>query len=418
VAEPVIQTHDLTKVFKDFWLRPKVKAVDGLSLTVRRGEIYGLLGPNGSGKSTTIKLLLGLLFPTRGQVSVLGRPPTDVSVKERIGFLPEESYLYPWLNADETLDFYGRLFRLAGDERRKRVDALLRMTGLEGARDRLLGEYSKGMARRIGIAQALINDPDVVILDEPTTGLDPIGTREIKDLILQLREKGKTLLLCSHLLADVEDVCDRVAILYGGHLQAEGTTEQLLRRQEVRQITGQLDDETVRQVAELIERRTQHRPEVSAPRERLEELFLRVVEEARREARPTGGVGATETKLEFLTASEEAPEAVLERLTRPAGEAAAETAETTEASAPAEEAPAASRPAAERSVLADLTAKAPPAERVEPPAADQEPAPRPEQAPQRGRQVLDRLVQPRPEDEGGDAAGEQDETDETEKRSS
>ncbi|MHC4887288.1 MAG: ABC transporter ATP-binding protein, partial [Planctomycetota bacterium] len=195
MAEAIIQTNNLSKVFKDFWHRPKAKAVQDLTLSVNRGEVYGLLGPNGSGKSTTIKMMLGLLFPTTGQVSMFGRSPTDTQIKKRIGFLPEESYLYKHLNAEETLDFFGRLFSLSSAERKARTDSLLRLTGLMGARKRQIREYSKGMARRIGIAQALINDQELIILDEPTTGLDPIGTKEIKDLILQLKEKGKTVLL-------------------------------------------------------------------------------------------------------------------------------------------------------------------------------------------------------------------------------
>ncbi|MFC1805719.1 ABC transporter ATP-binding protein, partial [Planctomycetota bacterium] len=174
----VIETLELTKVFRDFWHRPRVRAVDKLNLKVRRGEVFGLLGPNGSGKSTAMKLLLGLLFPTSGYVRLLGRPPRDVRVKNRIGFLPEETYLYPYLNAGETLDFFGRLNKIPRKERHRRVDSLIEMVGLKSARKRPLKEYSKGMARRIGLAQALINDPELVLLDEPTTGLDPIGTRE------------------------------------------------------------------------------------------------------------------------------------------------------------------------------------------------------------------------------------------------
>ncbi|MBN1420956.1 MAG: ABC transporter ATP-binding protein [Planctomycetes bacterium] len=229
--EPVaIETVGLTKIFKDFWGRPRVIAVDDLSLAVRRGEVVGLLGPNGSGKSTTIELLLGLLDPTRGIASVLGHHPRDVRVKHRIGYLPEESPFYRYLTGRETLDFFGRIFGLAPRERRRRVDRLIDLVGLGEAARRRVGEYSKGMGRRIGMAQALINDPDLVILDEPTAGLDPIGAREVKDLIRELRRRGKTVLLSSHLLADVEDVCDRIAILYGGRLRAEGAVADLLGR--------------------------------------------------------------------------------------------------------------------------------------------------------------------------------------------
>ncbi|MFG0333380.1 MAG: ABC transporter ATP-binding protein, partial [Maioricimonas sp. JB049] len=186
-AEPVIQIRNLSKVYRDFWGRKKVEAVNSLSLDVRRGEIFGLLGPNGSGKTTTIKLLLGLLFPTAGEVTVLGRPAHDVSKNERIGYLPEESYLYRFLNADETLEFYGRLFNMSSAERKQRRDQLIERVGLQHARRRQLKEYSKGMTRRIGLAQALINDPELVLLDEPTSGLDPLGTSDMKEMIRNLR---------------------------------------------------------------------------------------------------------------------------------------------------------------------------------------------------------------------------------------
>jgi ABC-2 type transport system ATP-binding protein len=225
---PVVECVGLTKVFQDFWGRDKVLAVDHLDLEVLPGEVFGLLGPNGSGKSTTIKMLLGLLYPTSGAARVFGRPPTDTAVKARIGFMPEESYLYRYLNAFETLDYYGRLFKLDRHERRRRTEQLIDMVGLKRAGRRPVGTYSKGMARRIGLAQALINDPDFLILDEPTTGLDPVGTRQIKDVIEILGQRGKTVLLCSHLLADVQDVCDRVGIMYGGREQAHGLVGDLL----------------------------------------------------------------------------------------------------------------------------------------------------------------------------------------------
>ena len=213
------------------------KYMYGVGITeVRRGEIFGLLGPNGSGKTTTIKLILGLLFPTSGQALVFGRDATEVTKNERIGYLPEESYLYRFLNAEETLDFYGRLFNMPRAVRRQRVADLIEMVGLEWAKRRQLKEYSKGMTRRIGLAQALINDPELIVLDEPTTGLDPIGTREMKDLIIKLREEGKTILMCSHLLADVQDVCDRIAILYQGELKEMGRVDSLLKVRDVTEI--------------------------------------------------------------------------------------------------------------------------------------------------------------------------------------
>jgi len=198
--ETVIDIIGLTKVFRDFWGRESVKALDSVDFEVKRGEVFGLLGPNGSGKTTCVRIILGLLFPSGGAVRLFGRSPRVVDVKKRVGYMPEESHLYSYLNAEEMLDFFGRLFRLAPAERRARIDSLIEMVGLKRARRRPIGQFSKGMARRIGLAQALINDPDLIILDEPTTGLDPIGTREMKDLILAMRDRGKTILLCSHLL--------------------------------------------------------------------------------------------------------------------------------------------------------------------------------------------------------------------------
>ncbi|NUQ45655.1 MAG: ABC transporter ATP-binding protein, partial [Phycisphaerae bacterium] len=289
--QPVIECLSLTKVFKDFWGRDKVLAVDNLDLSVYPGEVFGLLGPNGSGKSTTIKILLGLLYPTRGRARVFGRPPTDTAVKSRIGFMPEESYLYRFLNARETLDFYGRLFNLDGSERGTRTEQLIDMIGLKKAARRQVGQYSKGMARRIGLAQALINDPDLLILDEPTTGLDPIGSRQIKDVIIELKKRGKTVVLSSHLLADVEDLCDRVAVLYGGRLRAMGTVHELLARREVTQINAErLEPAVIERVRGIIERDGGRRViSVDHPTDRLEDFFLRIVAQAQHERLETSG---------------------------------------------------------------------------------------------------------------------------------
>src|SRR5437870_5917110 len=224
----IVETRKLTKIYRDFWGRQKKIALRALNLTINRGEIFGLLGPNGSGKTTTIKLLLGLLFPTEGDALVFGQPAAEVRKNERIGYLPEESYLYRFLNAEETLDFYGRLFNLDPEVRRRRAQDLIDTVGLAADKKRILREYSKGMRQRIGLAQALINDPELVILDEPTSGLDPLGTRWMKDLILELRKRGKTVILCSHRLDDVQDVCDRIAILYDGELQELGSVSTLL----------------------------------------------------------------------------------------------------------------------------------------------------------------------------------------------
>src|SRR2546428_7998549 len=251
--EVVVAVRGLTKIFKDFWGRPKARAVDNGDFEVRRGEVFGLLGPNGSGKSTTVKILLGLLYPTKGHVEVFGHSPRHVATKSRIGYLPEESYLYRYLNSRETLDFFGRLFTLPNGERENRAEQLLEMVGLTQTRTRAVGEFSKGMQRRIGLAQALINDPDLVILDEPTAGLDPIGCREVKDLIIALARRGKTVILSSHLLSDVEDVCDRVVIYYGGKVQALGTLKELLATPDaVRITTPVLPRETMERVLEII----------------------------------------------------------------------------------------------------------------------------------------------------------------------
>lgn len=284
VSDNVIEIRNLSKIYRDFWGRPKVKALNSLSLEVKRGEIFGLLGPNGSGKTTTLKLLLGLLFPTEGSVKILGKPAHDVEKNERIGYLPEESYLYRFLNADETLDFYGRLFKMSSAERKKRRDALIKRVGLEGARRRQLKEYSKGMTRRIGLAQALINNPELVLLDEPTSGLDPLGTREMKDMILELRAEGKTVVMSSHLLADVQDVCDRIAILYRGELKVLGNVKDLLEAKDETQInTHALSPEALADV-EAVLKKHGATAKVSHPTSTLEELFLRTVEES--QARP------------------------------------------------------------------------------------------------------------------------------------
>ena len=226
----IVETRKLTKIYKDFWGRQKKVALRALNMQVHRGEIFGLLGPNGSGKTTTIKLLLGLLFPTDGDALVFGQSSAEVKKNERIGYLPEESYLYRFLNAEETLDFYGRLFKLDAAERRKRAARLIDLVDLSRDKKRILKEYSKGMRQRIGLAQALINNPELVILDEPTSGLDPLGTRWMKDLIIDLRNEGKTIIMCSHRLEDVQDICDRAAILNEGELQELGSVRSLARR--------------------------------------------------------------------------------------------------------------------------------------------------------------------------------------------
>jgi ABC-2 type transport system ATP-binding protein len=280
----VVETRKLTKIYRDFWGRQKKVALRALNLEVRRGEIFGLLGPNGSGKTTTIKLLLGLLFPTDGEAFIFHRPAADVRKNEKIGYLPEESYLYRFLNAEETLDFYGRLFDLSPAVRNKRAAELIEKVGLKNDRKRVLREYSKGMRQRIGLAQALINDPDLVILDEPTSGLDPLGARWMKDLIADLRTSGKTVIMCSHRLEDVQDICDRIAILNDGELQAYGEVAQLLQdtnRVELRASGLQLDPALRAELEEVLRRHGGSLDTIGHPTTTLEDYFLHIVAESK-----------------------------------------------------------------------------------------------------------------------------------------
>ncbi len=321
-AEVVVSVRGLTKVFKDFWNRPKARAVDNVDFDVRRGEVFGLLGPNGSGKSTTVKLLLGLLNPTRGQIEVFGHSPRHVQTKSRIGYLPEESYLYRYLDSRETLNFFGNLFQLSKRERTNRSEQLLEMVGLNMVQTRAVGEFSKGMQRRIGLAQALINDPDLVILDEPTSGLDPIGCREVKDLIIALARRGKTVILSSHLLADVEDVCDRVVIYYGGKVQAMGTLKELLAEPDTLRITTPvLPRPTLERVLEIIRHDLSSGDvRVDNPTQNLESYFLDVVQKARAAAAETSGAQSGARVAAYLRAGAEerpAAEKVLEKLSLP-----------------------------------------------------------------------------------------------------
>ncbi len=321
-GDVVVSVRGLTKVFKDFWGRSKARAVSDVDFDVKRGEVFGLLGPNGSGKSTTVKMLLGLLYPTKGHIEVFGNSPRHVQTKARIGYLPEESYLYRYLNSRETLDFFGNLFHLEKGDRDKRAEQLLEMVGLNQTRTRSVGEFSKGMQRRIGLAQALINDPDLVILDEPTAGLDPIGCREIKDLIIALAKRGKTVILSSHLLSDVEDVCDRVVIYYGGKIQALGTLKELLAKPDTLRITTPvLPRPTMERVLEIIRKDIGNgEVRVDNPTQNLESYFLEVVEKAKQAAQQTSGAQSGARVAEYLRAGVEvtpAPDKVLEKLTLP-----------------------------------------------------------------------------------------------------
>lgn len=277
--EAAVWSQGLTKIYPGFWNTQKVAALSDLNLEVKRGEIYGLLGPNGSGKTTTIKLLLGLINATRGEAEVLGRSVGDQIARRHIGYLPEETYLYRFLNARQTLDFYARIFAMNRAQRVRAVDFYLDFVGLDPAvRGRRLGTYSKGQARRVGLAQALLNDPDLVILDEPTSGLDPIGTLEMKELILRLKQVGKTVLLSSHQLADVEDVCDRVGILYRGKMEVEGSVDELLEVKDVFKLEARnVSAATQAELVKLVEGAGGSEIRTGRQRSRLEDLFKRLV---------------------------------------------------------------------------------------------------------------------------------------------
>jgi ABC-2 type transport system ATP-binding protein len=376
--ERIVDAVGLTKTFTDFWLRSTAKAVDGIDFHIDRHEIFGLLGPNGSGKSTSIKMILGLLHKTRGRLVVFGRDPSDVAVKRKIGYLPEETYLYRYLNPTETLDYYGKLFGLDRRTRARRTGELLEMVGLDQVAHRPAGEFSKGMARRLGLAQALVNDPELLILDEPTSGLDPLGTRQVKDLILELGRRGKTILLTSHLLADVEDVCDRMVILYGGRIRAEGTSEQLLAdSQHTLLRTPRLTDASVAAVERALHASQGVGIErVEAPRQSLEALFLDIVEKARAEQLATSGAQAGGKIASFLQSETadagQSGASVVDELVRAADRPSA--AASVVRAVPAQAAPAA--PAgADRGLLdalidpskAEGAAKAQPAQRAAPP---------------------------------------------------
>jgi ABC-2 type transport system ATP-binding protein len=276
--EDVAVALNLTKYYSDFWGRKRILAVDNLNLSIRRGEIFGLLGPNGSGKTTFVKLLLGLLFPTSGEATVLGSPGASSTAKARIGYLPEESSLHTFMNADETLHFHGRLYGMDKRTIAERAEKLLAELELLPARKRRVKEYSKGMARRLGLACALLHRPEFLILDEPTSGLDPIGARKVKDMLLRLKEEGTTVLLCSHLLSEVETVCDRIAILERGKLLKAGSVKELLAQPDVLKILLKLaSPEDEPKFRKALEAAGAQVLSAAHPSITLEELFLRIM---------------------------------------------------------------------------------------------------------------------------------------------
>jgi len=253
-SDQIVTVDHLSKIFKvGFWGR-RVTAVDELSLDVQRGEIYGFLGPNGAGKTTTIKMLMGLIYPSRGAAHLFGRPVGDQTAKAKVGFLPESPYFYDYLTSREFLRFYGHLFGLLGATLEKRIDELLELVSMTHARDLQLRKFSKGMLQRVGIAQALINDPELVILDEPMSGLDPIGRKEVRDLIVRLKESGKTVMFSSHILHDAELLCDRVAMIMKGKLVACGQVSELIDHgttQEVEMVVDRLSPEGIEELRPL-----------------------------------------------------------------------------------------------------------------------------------------------------------------------
>jgi len=251
MSDLAIKTVNLTKRYSGLWGKQAVEAVKNLNLEVYRGEIFGFLGPNGAGKTTTIKVLLGIIYPTEGEAYVLGQPAGDPKNHYRISYLPETPYFYDYMTGREILTFYAKLFGIAEPERSKRVNELLDRVGLSRAADQTLRTYSKGMLQRIGLAQCLINDPELLILDEPTAGLDPIAHIDIRDMILDLRNQGKTLFISSHQLSDVERVCDRVAILNKGVMVQLGRIEELLAGGHVEVIADKVPENAVEPIRQL-----------------------------------------------------------------------------------------------------------------------------------------------------------------------
>ena len=276
MTNSAVAVHGLTKIFSvPFHPTRGVVAVKDLSLRIEPGEVYGLLGPNGSGKSTTLKIILGLVSPTRGRTEIFGRDSRLVESREAVGFLPENPYFYKYLTGEETLRFFGRLCGMTGATLKNRVNELLDLVGLNKARNRRLGTYSKGMLQRIGLAQALIHDPRLVVLDEPTAGVDPAGSREIRDLIMDLKQRGITVLLSSHLLAQAQEICDRIGILADGVLVREGHLQELIAiENQTELVIADASDELVREIESLVTRSNARLLERRRSTTTLETLFL------------------------------------------------------------------------------------------------------------------------------------------------
>ncbi|PYJ05676.1 MAG: ABC transporter ATP-binding protein [Verrucomicrobia bacterium] len=275
MTNPAVAVHGLTKIFSVPFHRQSIVAVKDLNLRIEPGEVYGLLGPNGSGKSTTLKIILGLVSPTRGRTEIFGRDSRLVQSRDAVGFLPENPYFQKFLTGKETLRFFGRLCGLRGAKLKNRVNELLDLVELSKARNRRLGTYSKGMLQRIGLAQALIHDPKLVVLDEPTAGVDPAGSRDIRDLILDLKRRGITVLLSSHLLAQAQEICDRVGILADGVLVREGHLQELIAiENQTEFVIADASDELVREIESFVNRSRAKLIERRKSTTTLERLFL------------------------------------------------------------------------------------------------------------------------------------------------
>jgi len=286
MSEPAVEVSNLTKVFSIGLRKEYVVAVDNLSFKVEAGEVYGLIGPNGSGKSTTIKVVLGLMAPSKGSAKVFGLDSGDIRARNEIGFLPENPYFYKHLSGEETLRFYGKLCGMRGATLSNRVTELLKLVDLEDAAKRRLGGYSKGMLQRIGLAQSLVQNPRLVILDEPTAGVDPIGSRQIRDLILRLRDEGYTVFLCSHLLEQVQEVCDRVGILFKGRMRREGSLEDLIAIEDQTTLTLEgASPELLSRIRSLVGAEADTKIVAEGhPRTSLEHLFIQIAERSRDES--------------------------------------------------------------------------------------------------------------------------------------
>ena len=275
MTNPAVAVHGLTKIFPVPFHRQRIVAVKNLNLRIEPGEVYGLLGPNGSGKSTTLKIILGLVSPTHGRTEIFGRDSRLVESREAVGFLPENPYFYKYLTGEETLRFFGRLCGLRGGALKNRMNELLDLVGLGKARNRRLGTYSKGMLQRIGLAQALIHDPRLVVLDEPTAGVDPAGSRDIRDLILDLKRHGITVLLSSHLLAQAQEICDRVGILADGVLVREGHLQELIAiENQTELVITDASDELIHEIESIVNRSRAKLIEQRKSTTTLERLFL------------------------------------------------------------------------------------------------------------------------------------------------